>query len=94
MDQKTTEVWEAVALPHNYVDGTLVRWAVRYKSQSGLSKGATVQVSDWLTKDTAHLVSAAPDLLAACQDCMENRGDWGAAMGAAIAKATGRELKD
>lgn len=38
----------------------------------------------------AHLIAAAPDLLAACKDCMENRGDWGAAMAAALAKAEGR----
>ncbi len=37
----------------------------------------------------ARLISAAPDLLAACQDYMENRGDWGARIAEAIAKATG-----
>jgi hypothetical protein len=40
-------------------------------------------------EDNARLIAAAPDLLAACLDCMENRGDWGARMNAAIAKATG-----
>lgn len=39
----------------------------------------------------AQLMAAAPDLLAACKDCMENRGDWGALMFAAIAKAEGRD---
>ena len=35
------------------------------------------------------LQDAAPELLAACQDCLENRGDWMARMSAAIAKAAG-----
>lgn len=36
----------------------------------------------------AHLIAAAPDLLAACNDCIENRGDWAAKMHDAITKAT------
>lgn len=40
-------------------------------------------------KEIAHQLAAAPDLLRACEDCMENRGDWGGAMNAAIAKARG-----
>ena len=38
----------------------------------------------------AELIAAAPDMLAACKDCVENRGDWSAAMFAAIAKAEGK----
>lgn len=37
----------------------------------------------------ARLIAAAPDLLDACRDCLENRGDWLAKMSAAIAKAKG-----
>jgi hypothetical protein len=36
-----------------------------------------------------NLIAAAPDLLQACEDCMEDRGDWGAKMFAAIQKAKG-----
>jgi hypothetical protein len=39
----------------------------------------------------ARLIAAAPDLLAACQDCVEGKGDWSALMFAAIAKATGAQ---
>lgn len=38
----------------------------------------------------ARLIAAAPDLLAACKDMMEGRGDWGARIAEAIAKAEGR----
>lgn len=38
----------------------------------------------------AALIIAAPDLLKACEDCMENRGDWAALMGDAIRKARGQ----
>jgi hypothetical protein len=35
------------------------------------------------------LIAAAPDLLRACEDCMEDRGDWVAVMFDAISKARG-----
>ncbi len=38
----------------------------------------------------ARLIAAAPELLAACQDCLEGRGDWGARMSAAVARAGGQ----
>lgn len=41
-------------------------------------------------QNAKRLHEAAPALLAACKDCMENRGDWAASMAAAIAKAEGR----
>jgi hypothetical protein len=38
----------------------------------------------------ARLIAAAPDLLAACKDCLGNRGDWLDVMGAAIRRAEGQ----
>lgn len=48
-------------------------------------------VAGHLSEGDATLYAAAPDLLRACEDCMENRGDWAAVMGAAISKARGKQ---
>lgn len=58
-------------------------------------RGPTMLIADTLERGeqndaNARLISAAPDFLAACKDCLEGRGDWMALMSAAIAKAEGR----
>jgi len=54
------------------------------------SRGKRRTVAHTYTAEHAQLFAAAPDLLAACKDMMEGRGDWGARIAEAIAKAEGR----
>lgn len=51
----------------------------------GLSQDEAVAIQT----ANANLIAAAPDLLAACKDCLEGQGDWVSMMSAAVAKAEG-----
>jgi len=74
-------------------------WEARTGEQAWGDLGLIAEVSDGLDGHEGYfqeiaiantrLIAAAPDLLQACEDCMENRGDWAAVMGAAIEKARG-----
>jgi hypothetical protein len=91
----TPAPWRAVEISHDYHDGTSSYWQVEYTTDDG----ATVVVGDWLTKDLALLIAAAPELLEALQSLLGMR-DVGALysqrMGkclAAVAKATGTAVR-
>ena len=62
--------WRAIALPHDHNDGTTHRWAVRYTKVGGPFDGVTVQIADWLDEESAHLVSAAPEMLEALRELL------------------------
>jgi len=73
-------------------------YEIRADHQCGI-KGAIRSVIRWAgiglpsspqALANAHLITAAPELLAACKACMENDGDWVPLMSAAIDKAEGR----
>ncbi len=67
MDMASLSNWRAERRKHQYPDGVRETWCVVADGRNSFGGDIRVRVADWIDEDTARLVAAAPELLAALE---------------------------